>query len=161
MNKAHQARVARVDEDGRRVMLVQPQTFMNLSGETVAGLVGYHRVLLERVLVVVDDADLPLGTIRMRSEGSAGGHHGLESIEGRLGTRHYARQRIGIGRRREGAREITGHVLGRFSDGEWGLMERVMERAVEQVLCWLREGARVAMGRFNGMVEQTEQEASE
>lgn len=161
MNKAHQARVARVDDEGRGVMLVQPQTYMNLSGEAVAGLMGYYRVQVERVLVVVDDADLPLGTIRMRYEGSAGGHHGLESIEGRLGTRSYARQRIGIGRRREGGREITGHVLGRFSEEEWGLMERVMDRAVDQVVCWVREGVRVAMGRYNGVVEQTEQEASE
>jgi peptidyl-tRNA hydrolase, PTH1 family len=155
------SRVARVRDDGWRVLLAQPQTFMNLSGQAVAGLVTYYRVGLDRLLVITDDADLPVGMLRMRPRGSSGGHHGLESIEGRLGTREYARLRLGIGGRTEGPREISGHVLGAFGVAEAVWMERVYARAAEQAWCWVREGAGVAMSRYNGMVEQTEQEATE
>jgi PTH1 family peptidyl-tRNA hydrolase len=149
-----------VDREGRRVLLVQPQTYMNLSGEAVARFVAFYRVATERLLVVVDDADLALGAVRLRPRGSSGGHHGLESIERLLGTREYARLRIGIGRN-EGPRQITGHVLGRFERAEWPLVERVLDRVVEQVGCWLDAGVTVAMNRYNGVVSRTEQEMSE
>ena len=155
------SRVARVTDDGWRVLLAQPQTYMNLSGQAVAGLATYYRVVLERLLVIADDADLPVGMLRMRPRGSSGGHHGLESIEGRLGTREYARLRVGIGGRADGPREISGHVLGEFGVAEAAWMERVYRRAAEQARCWLREGVGVAMSRYNGMVEQTEQETTE
>jgi PTH1 family peptidyl-tRNA hydrolase len=155
-----ESRWARVDRVGRRVLLVQPQTYMNLSGEAVARYVSYYRVAMERLLVIVDDADLTLGSVRLRARGSSGGHHGLESIERLLGTREYGRLRIGIGRS-AGPREITGHVLGRFERAEWPLLERVMERVVEQVGCWLESGVTVAMTRYNGVVPRTEQEMSE
>jgi peptidyl-tRNA hydrolase, PTH1 family len=161
MNRGFESRVTLVTDGDRRVLLAQPQTYMNLSGQAVARLVDYYRVGLERLLVILDDADLPVGALRMRSRGSSGGHHGLESIEARLGTREYARMRVGIGGRDEGPREITGHVLGRFGAAEAARMERVFERAAEQAMCWLREGVSVAMSRYNGMVEQTEQEATE
>src|SRR6266540_2919838 len=108
------ARLARAERDGRRLMLCQPQTYMNQSGEAVGKLTEYFRVPLERLLVVVDDADLPLGEIRLRPHGSSGGHHGLESVEQHAQTRSYPRLRIGIGRTSAEAREITGHVLSRF-----------------------------------------------
>jgi PTH1 family peptidyl-tRNA hydrolase len=106
-------------------------------------------------LVVVDDADLPLGGIRLRPRGSTGGHHGLESIEQRLGTREFARLRIGIGRTATSVREITGHVLGRFSAEEGALLKRVLDRAAEQVECWVGEGIAKAMNRFNGTIESS------
>jgi len=105
--------------------------------------------------VVVDDADLPLGQIRLRPGGSSGGHHGLESIEQHLGSREFARLRIGIGRT-EGAREITGHVLGRFSPAEAGLTDKVLAAAADQVECWLTAGIEIAMTRFNGTVGTVE-----
>ena len=91
-----QSRVARVEVSGRKVVLCEPMTYMNASGEAIAPLAAYYKVPLERVLVVVDDADLPFGQIRLRSEGSSGGHHGLESIEQYLGSRQFARFRVGI-----------------------------------------------------------------
>ena len=119
-----QARVARAERNGSRVLLCQPQTYMNASGEAVAAVASFYRVPLARVLVVVDDADLALGEIRMRPSGGSGGHHGLESIERHLSSREYARQRIGIGRQ-NGAREITGHVLGRFSSTESAVLDKI------------------------------------
>ena len=99
LEKKFQARLARVERDGRKVILGQPQTFMNNSGEAVGAVGRFYQLPAERILIVVDDADLPLGQVRMRPEGSSGGHHGLESIEQQLGTRAYPRLRLGIGRR--------------------------------------------------------------
>jgi PTH1 family peptidyl-tRNA hydrolase len=101
-------------------------------------------------MVVVDDADLPLGQLRMRPEGSPGGHHGLESVEQHLGTRAYPRQRIGIGRQGS-VRQISGHVLGRFDAEERVVMDRTIHRAIEQLSCWLTEGLGAAMNKFNGV----------
>lgn len=136
----------------RPVLLVQPLTYMNASGEAVAPLVRYYRVPLERILVVVDDADLPFGRLRMRPGGSPGGHHGLESVERHLGTREFPRVRVGIGRRPEMGREITNHVLGVFSAAEREWLEPVLDRAVAQVGCWLTRGIAEAMNRYNGIV---------
>jgi aminoacyl-tRNA hydrolase len=119
-------------------------------GEAVGAVVKFYDVPLGHVLVSVDDADLPLGELRLRPGGSSGGHHGLESIEQHLGTRDYARQRVGIGRR-DGAREITGHVLGRFSSTEAALMDKVLTVASDQVETWLEAGIQKAMSQFNGV----------
>ena len=146
-----QARVARADRGGRTVLLAEPQTFMNLSGESVGALMRYYQVPLDRILVAVDDADLPLGEIRLRSGGGTGGHHGLESVMQHVGSRDYARLRIGIGRKDE-SRQITGHVLGKFGPDESGLLEKVLERAGGQMECWLTAGIQKAMSQFNGAV---------
>src|SRR2546423_3576011 len=105
---------------------------MNSSGEAVGAVVGFYQVPLSRLLVVVDDADLPLGELRLRPSGSSGGHHGLESIEERLGTRDYARLRVGIGRQ-AGARQISNYVLGRFDSTEAGVIDKVLDVACDQV----------------------------
>jgi len=146
------ARLARTERDGRKIFLCEPQTFMNASGEAVGALVNFHRLPLGSLLVAVDDADLPLGEIRLRPRGSSGGHHGLESIERHLDSREFARLRIGIGRT-DGAREITDYVLARFSADEAALMKRVLARAADQVECWLVCGIQKAMSQFNGSVE--------
>ena len=135
----------------QRLVLCRPQTFMNASGEAVRTVLDYHGVPLGRLLVVVDDADLPLGGLRLRGQGSSGGHHGLESIAQHLGTREFARLRIGIGRQ-AGAREITDYVLGRFSAAEALLVDEVLAVACEQVECWLDAGIGKAMSQFNGAV---------
>ncbi len=150
--KKFDARVARSEQDGRKLVLVEPQTYMNASGEAVGPLAQYFKVPPARVLIVVDDADLPLGGIRLRERGSPGGHHGLESIEQHLGTPEYPRLRIGIGRR-DGARQIKDYVLGAFNAAEWELMEKVLDRAVSQIDCWVNDGIQKAMNRFNGAVE--------
>jgi peptidyl-tRNA hydrolase, PTH1 family len=152
MEKKFQARLARASRDGRRVWLCQPQTYMNSSGAAVGAVKEFYRVPLEHVLVVVDDADLPLGQLRLRPGGSSGGHHGLESIEQRLGSRDYPRLRLGIGRQ-GGLREITGHVLSRFGSTEAALADKVVAVAAEQTETWLAAGIQKAMSQFNGSVQ--------
>ena len=151
--KKFRARVAKLDWESQRLILCEPETYMNASGEAVGALAKYYQVPPARMLVVVDDADLPLGEIRLRANGSSGGHHGLESIEAHLGTRDYARLRIGIGREPGAAREITDYVLGPFTRAEAQLMGKVLARTAEQIECWLRDGIGKAMSRFNGPVE--------
>jgi PTH1 family peptidyl-tRNA hydrolase len=148
------ARIAKAERNGKRVLLCQPQTFMNLSGETVGALIKFYQLPAKQILVAVDDADLPLGEIRLRANGSSGGHHGLESIEQHLGSREFARLRIGIGRK-DDAREITNYVLGKFDSTENELLEKVLERALSQVETWLKAGVEKAMNQFNGVVDST------
>ena len=146
------ADVAECGLGGRRVLLVKPLTFMNASGESVAKLAAYHKVPAESVIVLVDDADLPLGTLRLRGEGSPGGHHGLESVEQHLSSRGYPRLRIGIARPQSGVRDIAGHVLGRFGAEERTVLEKVLARGGEQVECWASRGVAAAMNLYNGTV---------
>jgi len=148
-----QAQVARREERDRRLMICKPETFMNSSGESVGPLAAYFKIPLDRILVTVDDADLPLGELRLRPGGSSGGHHGLESIEQHLGSRDYARLRIGIGRDPGGARQIAGYVLSSFNGEERKLVEKVLQTAAEQVECWLASGVGPAMNKFNGLVK--------
>jgi PTH1 family peptidyl-tRNA hydrolase len=155
-----EARVARVELGGRKIWLCEPQTFMNLSGSAVAGVAGFYRVPVSGILVVADDADLPVGHLRLRPSGSSGGHHGHESIESHLGTREYARIKVGIGRR-EGQRQIAGHVLGKFDESEWVLMKEVLARATDQAETWATAGIQRAMNQFNGALESAETEGKE
>src|SRR5688500_1232090 len=150
------ARVAKVDRGDRRILFAEPQTCRNASGEAVGALVSFYRVPVSQLLVVADDADLPLGEIRLRARGSSGGHHGLESIEQHIGSREFARLKVGIGRTKDGRREITGHVLGKFSRDEAKLLEKVLQRAAHQAECWCAEGIQKAMNRFNGAVNLEE-----
>ena len=150
------ARLARAERNGCKLILCQPKTFMNASGEAVRAVAAFHRILPERILVSVDDADLSFGEIRLRPRGSSGGHHGLESIEGHLGSRNFPRQRIGIGRQDPESREITGHVLSEFSAAETELLEKVLTRACDQIECWWCEGILQAMNQFNGKTKATE-----
>src|SRR6059058_4771261 len=109
LERKFNARLTRAERTFGRVWLCEPQTYMNSSGEAVAAVVDFYQIGLSRLLVVVDDADLPLGQLRLRPGGSSGGHHGLESIEQHLGSGNFARLRIGIGRTERELREITGH----------------------------------------------------
>jgi len=158
--KKFNARVARSGKGDRIALLCQPQTYMNSSGEALAAVVSFYHVEVNQLLVVVDDADLPLGELRLRPGGTSGGHHGLESIEQHLGTRQYARLRIGIGRQ-NAAREITGHVLSRFDSTERDLVDKVLTLAADQAECWLMAGIQKAMNQFNGPVNGTETEGKE
>src|SRR5256885_16756577 len=133
---------------------------MNSSGETVGALVKFYQVPLAGLLVVVDDADLPLGEIRLRPSGGSGGHHGLESIEQHLGTRDYARLRIGIGRQ-DGAGEITNYVLGRFDSTQAELLDKVLNAACDQAVVWVEAGIQKAMSQFNGTVAGSGNERKE
>jgi PTH1 family peptidyl-tRNA hydrolase len=146
------ARLAHVKRDGQNLWLCAPETYMNASGEAVGAVRDFYQVPPERLLVAVDDADLPCGQIRLRPGGGSGGHHGLESVQQHLGTPEFARLRIGIGRDERNARQITSYVLSDFSPAETEVLEKALTRACEQVECWLIEGIGQAMNRFNGPV---------
>ena len=156
--KKFSSQTAKLDGHGRRLIVCKPQTFMNVSGEAAGPLAGFYKISPARILVLVDDADLPLGEIRMRAQGSSGGHHGLESIEEHLGSRDFPRIRIGIGRVEPAARQIAGYVLGQFSDDDRAVLKEVLERVADQVDCWLASGIEMAMNRFNGTLKRPKQE---
>jgi peptidyl-tRNA hydrolase, PTH1 family len=151
------ARIAKAEHNGKRILLCEPQTFMNLSGETVGALKDFYQLPLKQILIATDDADLPLGTIRLRSDGSSGGHHGLESIEQHLASRQFARLKIGIGRK-DGSREITNYVLGKFDSAGNELLEKVLDRAANQIETWLEAGIEKAMSQFNGVIDSKNEE---
>lgn len=142
------ARVALGTIHGRRVILAQPQTFMNESGRAVAPLARFYQVEMERLLVVYDDLDLPLGTVRLRPEGGTGGHKGMRSIAEHLGSQSFSRLRLGIGRP-PGRMDPAAYVLQDFSVEDQPLVEDMLERAVTAVETWLREGIEAAMSRHN------------
>lgn len=135
---------------GRKVMLAQPQTYMNNSGESIRALVDYYKLDIEDVVIIFDDINLDVGQVRVRPKGSAGGHNGLKSIIAHLGTQDFARIRIGVGRNPEG-RDLVGHVLGRFSREEDGKLREVFALAGEALLAMLDEDVASAMNRVNGV----------
>jgi PTH1 family peptidyl-tRNA hydrolase len=145
--KKFNAQVAEGRIAGARVLIAKPQTYMNASGEAVTKLFMYYKVEPLDLLVIHDDLDLPLGKIRLRADGSSGGHHGMESIITRIGTSDFPRMRIGIGRPNPDA--DVDHVLGDFGEDERAVMNVTVERTVEAVETWLKEGITVAMNRFN------------
>jgi len=147
------AEIAEATFANRRFLLVKPQTFMNRSGEAVGKVVRYYQATAAETLVLVDDADLPLGAIRLRPGGSPGGHHGLESVEQFLGTRDYPRLKLGVARPKQESRDIGRHVLGRFGDDEKVVWAKGLERAIAQVECWAESGIGKAMSLYNGAVE--------
>jgi PTH1 family peptidyl-tRNA hydrolase len=129
------------------VALVKPLTFMNLSGRAVAPLLNRHSLVPESLIVVYDDADLPVGKIRLRARGSAGGHGGLKSIIGSIGSSEFPRVRIGIGRSSDG--DLIEHVLTRFGAADREPIQQAIERAADAVECALAHGFEAAMNRFN------------
>lgn len=128
-------------------LLIKPQTFVNLSGEAVQAVLAFHKISASDVLVVVDDLTLPLGDLRLRPDGSAGGHNGLRDIEARLG-KTYPRLRIGMGPLPPGADQV-GFVLGRFAPDDRATAEKTVAKAADCALSWVRDGVVVAC-RYNG-----------
>jgi PTH1 family peptidyl-tRNA hydrolase len=136
--------------DGEKLVLVAPQTYMNLSGHAVREVVNWYHLPAEDLIVVADDLDLPFGTLRMRARGSAGGHNGLASIFEQLGTQEITRLKIGIGR---GPGSAYSRVLSRFSPEEEKALPDLIERAVAGVKLWARQGVIAAMNEVNRRVE--------
>jgi PTH1 family peptidyl-tRNA hydrolase len=130
------------------LMLAKPLTFMNLSGNAVAGLVRYYDVAAEDLLVVVDEAALPFGRIRARARGSAGGHNGLKSVIERLGTTEFPRLRLGVGRG-DGRRDLADHVLSKFETGERADLESLIVRAADAAEMFAAEGISQVMNVHN------------
>jgi PTH1 family peptidyl-tRNA hydrolase len=134
---------------GCKVMLAQPQTFMNLSGESVRALSDYYKIAQDELIIIYDDISLPVGQIRVRPKGSAGGHNGIKNIIAHLGTQEFTRIKIGVGAKPEGG-DLIQHVLGRFSREEDGLFRDVFALADEAVCTILSEDTASAMNRVNG-----------
>jgi peptidyl-tRNA hydrolase, PTH1 family len=147
------ARVAKIGDIGDGVLVAQPTTFMNLSGWAVRDVASFHKVVPQDLLIVVDDADLPLGRLRIRAGGSAGGHNGLKSIIQELGTAEFPRLRIGVGRQ---AGELKNHVLGRFDAEEKVQVGAAVERAADAAELFARENILAAMNRFNAAPQAAE-----
>lgn len=137
---------------GRRVILAKPQTFMNLSGDSVAPLARFYKIEPDHILVVHDDLDLPLGTLRLRETGSSGGQNGLKHIIQRLGTQDIPRVRLGIGRP-PGRMDPVDYVLTPFKGDDEILAAEVQDRAAAAIETWLSEGIKMAMSRHNGSGE--------
>ena len=135
------------------VELLQPLTFMNLSGAALAAWRARHELEPGGLLVVADDVYLPFGTLRLRARGSSGGHRGLEGIEAELGSRNYARLRIGVGAA-ESSAALREHVLERFEAQEEAAVDEVLERAADAAEVWVRDGTAAAMNQFNRRVRK-------
>ena len=143
-----EAVVARKRGPDAGVMLVKPLTFMNLSGQAVRGVAHYFRLGVGDILVVTDDANLPLGRLRGRVRGSEGGHNGLRSVIDELGTNEFARLRVGVGRG-DDRWELGDHVLARFEDDEREVMATAVSRAADAVDTFVTDGIEAVMNRFN------------
>lgn len=146
--KKHKALLGRGRVDGIKVVLAKPQTFMNLSGESVRAIIDFYKVEPEQLIVVYDDISLPPGQLRIRKKGSAGGHNGIKSIISHLGTAEFPRVRVGIGEKPRGM-DLADYVLGHFSRDEQGIMEQAYKEAGLAVLAMIKEGPDAAMNRFN------------
>ena len=132
---------------GLPVMLVKPQTYMNLSGESVAPVVKYHNATPADLLVIQDDIDLPVGRMRVRKNGSCGGHNGIRNIIERLGTQDFARLKLGVGKDKS---DVIAHVLGKFDPTTRKTMDLVVAEAVKAAAAILRDGPDRAMNAYNG-----------
>jgi PTH1 family peptidyl-tRNA hydrolase len=149
-----QARVGIAQVRGEKLLLARPGTFMNLSGKSVACLVHKHNIPLSDVLVIHDDLDLPLGKIRLRQSGSSGGHKGMNSIISALGSEDFPRIRVGIGRPQAEKQSISedavvNYVLSDFSPQEEAIIKPVIPKVAEAIDCFLSEGIKAAMNKFN------------
>ncbi len=143
-----EAFVAEMKEGDETVLLVKPLTFMNLSGHAVGQLLRYFKIDVGDLLVIVDEAQLELGRLRARADGSAGGHNGLKSLIEQLGTDQFPRLRIGVGRG-DMRRDLADHVLGRFEADEREAVADAVARAADAVETFVTDGIAPMMNRFN------------
>lgn len=140
--------------EGQKIILAKPQTFMNLSGQAVGGLMRFYKVPISQLIIAHDDLDLPLGSIRLRPGGGSAGQKGMGSIIQQLGTQDFARLRLGIGRP-PGQMDPAAYVLQRFSNAEQEVLSMVLDRAVSAVQTFVRDGLDAAMNLHNGKLQET------
>src|SRR6266511_2867893 len=138
--------------EGRKLILAKPQTYMNLSGQSIQGLVHFYKLPVENMLIAFDDLDLPFGTIRLRPGGGAGGQKGFASAIEQLGTKDIARLRLGIGRP-PGRMDPSAYVLQDFSREEMKILSEIVDRAADAALTFVVEGLNKAMNKYNGPME--------
>jgi PTH1 family peptidyl-tRNA hydrolase len=142
------ALVTKTDYLGRRLILAKPRTYMNLSGQSVAGLARFYKVPLERILIIYDDVDLPFEAIRMRAEGGSAGHNGMKSIIQHLASQQFPRLRIGVGRP-TGRMATPDYVLQDFSRDQLDRLPAILEQAADAASLYITDGIVTAMNRFN------------
>jgi PTH1 family peptidyl-tRNA hydrolase len=147
------ALVATGNLEGQKIVLAKPQTFMNLSGQAVSGLARFYKSPLEQIIVVHDDLDLPLGTLRLRPGGGSAGQKGMQSIIQQLGTQNFARLRMGIDRP-PGQMDAAAYVLQHFTRAEQEVVSLVLDRAVSAVRTFVRAGLDAAMNQYNGTLQE-------
>lgn len=133
---------------GEKVILLKPLTYMNLSGESIRAIMDYFQIENEELLVIYDDLDLPVGKIRLRERGSAGGHNGIKSTIAHIGNQEFKRIRVGIDRPKNGM-QITDYVLGRFSKDEQEVMNLVINKCADACEAWLKQPFLQVMNEFN------------
>ncbi|MBT9779910.1 aminoacyl-tRNA hydrolase [Clostridium sp. MCC353] len=133
---------------GEKVILAKPQTFMNLSGESVRAIADYYKVEPENIIIIYDDVSLAPGQLRVRKKGSAGGHNGIKSIIAHLGTQEFPRIRVGVGEKPKGM-DLADYVLGHFSKEESEVMEEAFKQAAEAACLLITDGPDAAMNHFN------------
>jgi PTH1 family peptidyl-tRNA hydrolase len=143
-----QASVCELIEESQKILLVKPETFMNLSGRSVRQIIDFYQLPIEDLLVVCDDINLPLGKLRLRPRGTHGGHNGLRDIQNHLGTSEYARLRVGVGSPEES--DLVDHVLSRFRPTEEAVIDDAEIRATQAVIVWVQHGSEECMNQYNG-----------
>jgi PTH1 family peptidyl-tRNA hydrolase len=142
------ALVTRADHEGLRLILAKPQTYMNLSGSAIGSLMRFYKVPQENLLVIYDDVDLPLGSLRLRPSGGSAGQKGMASIIERLGTQDIPRLRVGIGRP-SGSKAAAGYVLQEFNRAEKEQLDQILDRAADAALLAVTRGLDTAMNTHN------------
>lgn len=147
-SKEHKAVCGKGMIGSEKVIIAQPQTFMNLSGESVRSLADYYKVECEDIIVAYDDVSMEVGQLRVRAKGSAGGHNGIKNIIAHLGTNEFPRVKVGVGAKPEGG-DLVRHVLGRFSKGDEKIIGEALDLAVDAVETIVTDGVDAAMNRYN------------
>ncbi len=154
--RKHRAYIGKGIIDGRKVILAKPQTFMNLSGESVSSLAEFYKIDEEHELIIIyDDVSLDVGQLRIRKKGSAGGHNGVKSIIGHLGTQSFLRIKVGVGEKPR-QYDLADYVLGHFSKGERDLMNEGYDRCINAIEQIVSGNVESAMNEFNKKVKAKE-----
>jgi peptidyl-tRNA hydrolase, PTH1 family len=154
MKVQSKAIIMNANYEERKLILAKPQTYMNLSGQSVQGLIHFYKIPLTNVMILSDDLDLPFGTIRIRASGGPGGQRGLSSILERLGTKDVPRLRLGIGRP-PGRMDPSNYVLQNFSKSDMQALSEILDHAADAVLAFVSDGLNKAMNEFNGDIRDS------
>lgn len=155
--KAHKALIGKGIIEGQRVLLLKPQTYMNLSGESIRSVMDFYKEDPENFFVIFDDVSLEPGQLRIRKKGSAGGHNGIKSIIAHLGTQEFARIKVGVGEK-PSQMDLADYVLGHFSKGEKEVMEQAYKDGAAAAAAIMTEGIDDAMNRYNGAAKKKKNE---
>ncbi len=146
--------IAQICKRDARIHLLMPTTYMNRSGESVLKCKNYFKIDLSKILVIMDDANIPFGEMRIKTDSGSGGHHGLDDIEQYL-SKNYARLRIGVGRKEE---DLASFVLKKFNDNEQKLLSDIIDKAIQGIVLWMEEGMDAAMNRINMRISKKQNE---